>query len=420
MFPCGSEIGLEIHRALSFSTHVELVGASSVASNHGKYVFRHYVEGLPFVDAPEFVTELNRVVSTYDIDFVFPAHDSVALKLAQHAANLACDVIGSPAATCAVCRSKAATYAALGSAVPTPKVFDRADRHLPFPVFLKPEVGQGSHGVHVAHSSDELRFYLETVPSLLILEYLPGEEYTVDCLTDRHGALRFAGPRQRVRTVNGISVDTRPVQGEEFGTLARRINETLRFRGPWFFQVKRRAEGELVLLEVAPRVSGGMGLYRNAGVNIPLLSVFDRMGLDVAVLHNDYALEMDRALFSRFRLDLEYEHVYIDLDDTLLFRGRVNVPAVAFVYQCRNRGVLVHLVSRHEGDIEQTLRDHGLAGLFDSVVSLDRLTCKSECVEAERAIFIDDSFAERKRVHDALGIPTFGVDAIESLMDWRT
>jgi hypothetical protein len=30
VFPCGSEIGLEIHKSLSYSTHFTLVGGSSV------------------------------------------------------------------------------------------------------------------------------------------------------------------------------------------------------------------------------------------------------------------------------------------------------------------------------------------------------------------------------------------------------
>jgi hypothetical protein len=40
-------------------------------------------------------------------------------------------------------------------------------------------------------------------------------------------------------------------------------------------------------------------------------------------------------------------------------------------------------------------------------------------MDAREAIFIDDSFAERRQVQEALGIPTFAVDALECLLDWR-
>jgi len=396
------------------------MGASSVPSNHGRYVFRDYLDGLPFVNAPDFVAAINEVVRERNVDFIFPAHDSVVLKLAQHETQLACPMIGSPVATCEVCRSKSATYTTFRDIVPTPKVFGREEADMPFPVFLKPDVGQGTKGVYVAESRKELDRYVDKYPSILILEYLPGEEFTVDCLTDRHRALRFVGARRRVRTQNGISMDTHPVQDAEFDHLARTINETLLFRGAWFFQVKRNARGILTLMEIAPRISGGMGLFRNMGINFPLLSIFDALDQEIDILCNEYSIEMDRALVSRFRLDLEYDHVYIDLDDTLLLGSQVNPLAVAFIYQCRNRGVQVHLVTRHAGDIRNTLRESALEGLFDSITSLDRLTRKSECIESQKAIFIDDSFAERKRVHEAMGIPTFGVDAIESLLDWRT
>lgn len=419
VFPCGSEVGLEIHRALSYSAHVELFGASSVASNHGPYVFHHYAEGLPDVDDSRFVAEIARQAQSWDIDFIFPAHDSVVLKLAQHQEELPCPVVTSPVATCEVCRNKRTTYARFRDVVSTPVVFRHDEPGLSFPVFLKPEVGQSSRGVALAETPGELDFWLARNPRLLLLEYLPGPEYTIDCFTDRHGALRFAGARERLRIQNGISVDTHPVPGDEFQAMAQRINDTLVFRGAWFFQVKRRADGELVLMEIAPRISGGMGLYRNLGVNFALLSVFDRMGRDVHVAAQSHDLRMDRALINRFHLGLTYRQVYIDLDDTLLVDGQVNTLAAAFLFQCRNRGVKVHLVSRHTGDIDETLARHGLTGVFDSVTGLDRLTDKSARMDAREAIFIDDSFAERRQVQEALGIPTFAVDALECLLDWR-
>ena len=40
-------------------------------------------------------------------------------------------------------------------------------------------------------------------------------------------------------------------------------------------------------------------------------------------------------------------------------------------------------------------------------------------VKEHNAIFIDDSFAERKKVREATGVPVFGVDMVESLLDWK-
>ncbi|MCK4828194.1 carbamoylphosphate synthase large subunit short form, partial [bacterium] len=105
VFPCGSEIGFELFRSLSSSTHVKLFGASSVSSNHGKYLYENYIEGLPYVDDPEFIDALNRIIDEHEIDFLFPAHDSVVLSFAVHQQKLNCKVIVSSVETCRICRS---------------------------------------------------------------------------------------------------------------------------------------------------------------------------------------------------------------------------------------------------------------------------------------------------------------------------
>src|SRR5581483_1153568 len=111
--PCGSEIGLELYRSLSYSTHFKVIGGSSV-DDHGKFVYENYIGGLPFVDDPNFIKILNEVIDANDIQFVYPAHDSVVLKLAQAKAKglLHCAVITAPIETCEIARSKLRTYQA--------------------------------------------------------------------------------------------------------------------------------------------------------------------------------------------------------------------------------------------------------------------------------------------------------------------
>lgn len=418
VFPCGSEIGLEAQRALAWSTHVDLYGASSV-KDHGGYVYKNYIEGLPFVDAPDFIEKLNEIIVSNGIDFVLPAHDSVVLKLAENAQNLRCRVIGSLVDTCRVCRSKRKTYEVFKKTFFAPEVYESIDKNVRLPIFLKPDVGQGSKGVYTANSHEEADLFLRTNPLLVAMEHLPGEEYTVDCFTDRHGALRFAGARLRKRIMNGISVDTVPVTDDRLNSIAEEINRTLRFRGVWFFQAKKRANDDVVLLEIAPRIAGAMALYRNLGLNFTLLSIFDALDMDVVVKANSYPVELDRALINRFNVGIEYRHVYIDLDDTVIFNDAVNVWMVAFLYQCRNRGIKTHLLSYHDGDIVEALKKFRLDTIFDTVTSLDRSKPKTDFIKEPASIYIDDSFAERRRVSEKLGIPTFDATTIESLLDWR-
>ena len=418
--PCGAEIGLEIHRSLAYSTHFELFGASSV-DDHGQFVFKNYIGGLPYVDEPNFVEKINEVIKKHNIEFVFPAHDAVVLKLAQadESGELACKVITSPHKTCEITRSKKRTYAELDGIVPTPKVFEGAEdvKDSDLPVFLKPDVGQGSKGTHIAKTIEDIEFYIKKDPSLLILENLPGKEYTVDCFTNKEGKLLFCEGRERARVQGGISVHSKIRNDVRFMDLAKKLAKKLTFRGVWFFQVKENDEGELVLMEIAPRVAGTMGLARARGINLPLLSLFDALDQDVDVFQGPYEVVIDRALHNKFKHDITYQHVYLDFDDLIIYENKVNPYIMAFVYQCHNNGKNIHLLTRHKGELPQTLKKYRLNDAFDEITWLKSGEEKHTLIKEKDAIFIDDSFAERKKVHDKLGIPTFDSHMIESLME---
>ena len=215
---------------------------------------------------------------------------------------------------------------------------------------------------------------------------------------------------------NGIAVHTRTVPLEGAECLAMQIHAALGMRGVWFFQVKRAADGQLVLLEVAPRIAGSMSTHRVLGVNFPLLTIFEHERLSLQMMTLPIHVELDRALHNRYRFDCRYEALYIDLDDTLLLRGRVNIDALRLVFSCINRHIPVVLITRHDGDLDATLRQHRLVGLFDEVIHLHRGQRKSDYIRRKNAIFLDDSFAERKDVFERLGIPTFDCSMIDALI----
>ena len=419
VFPCGSEIGLEIHRSVSSSTHFKLIGGSS-HDDHGKYVYESYVNNIPFVDDSNFIEHLNKIIKENNIDYIFPAHDSVVLRLAQAKSRmeLACEVITSPIETCEITRSKGETYKKFISKIPTPVVYENSDyEKLQFPVFLKPDVGQGSKGTQLVSNQKELDFYIEKDPSLLVLEYLPGKEYTIDCFTDAKGRLLFCEGRERARISNGISVSSNTVSDSRFAKLAEVINTNLIFKGVWFFQVKENREGELVLMEIAPRVAGTMGLERARGVNLPLLSLFAANGYDTQIFMNSYNVTIDRALENRYKHNIHYEHVYIDFDDLIIFNGKVNPTIISYLYQCLNNGKVLHLITRHKANLENTLAKYRLTNIFDELILVKDDEEKAAYITDKNAIFIDDSFAERKKVYDICGIPVFDAHMVESLME---
>lgn len=419
VFPAGSEIGLEIQKALKYSTFFEVVGFSS-APCHGRYVYQEYYEGIPFYTNPDFISVLNQWLQDYQIDFLYPAYDDVQLFLTQHQRELCCSVVTSDANTVAVCRSKKRTYEYLKEQHFIPNTYATAEEIDQYPVFVKPDIGQGSQGACLIHSAQELNLVCNNGKEMVICEYLPGEEFTVDCFTDKDGTLLSCSFRKRKRIRNGISVSSEVLElPVEIQNMAQLINCKFRFCGAWFFQVKQNANQQYKLLEIAPRIAGTMGLTRNLGINYPMLTLFTMMEIPVLVRPNQYSLEVDRALCSCYHAGIAYDRVYVDLDDTLIIRGKVNTMLVLFLYQCVNNGKERILLTRHAGDVRETLKQHRISEtLFDQIIHIGLVKKKSDYISGN-AILIDDSFRERNDVSVCCKIPVFDCSEIETLIDWR-
>ena len=420
VFPAGTEIAFEIHDALKNSKFVRLFGATSVPC-HAEFVFQTCVTGLPFVDDPALIPALNRVIDAYGIDYVYPAHDSALLRFSEERDALHAKVVASARETVGICRSKTRTYRFLSGAPYLPAFYGSPDEIPGYPVFIKPAVGQGSQGARIIRDRSHLEEALSEGQEYTICEYLPGEELTVDCFTDRHGSLLVVSPRSRERIRAGIAVRSRNLPlTEDLQSIAEDINRRLSFNGAWFFQVKKNAAGQFRLLEIAPRIAGTMGLTRNLGINMPLLTLYNFWGIDVSLIPNREDLLLDRAFISRFQTDLSYSSVYVDFDDTLIVRGKVNAFLMMFLYQAFNQGKRLCLLTRHSTDIFSDLEKACIpASLFSEIIRLDEAGAKTDYI-APDSIFIDDSFSERKRVRNALGIPVFDLDMVESLIDWRS
>lgn len=422
VFPCGSEIGLELHRSLKDIRFIELFGASSVA-DHGCWVYKNYISDIPYISDPSFVDVLNKHIDENHIDFIFPALDSVILALSKNREKLHAKLLTCPDETVELCRSKSKTYARLAGCDFLPGIYKTPDEVPSYPVIIKPTESQGAQGFMILQNEEQLKYELSIrEDEQVVCEYLPGEEYTIDCFTDRHGKLRYASCRNRHRIKNGISVNSTLMEPDaRVREIAEIINEKMEFRGVWFFQLKRNLHGEYKLLECATRVAGTMCVERAAGVNLALLTVFDALGYDVDMPEQISGVEVDRALHNVFKLDIRYDEVYMDFDDTVIVHDKVNFTVLQFIYQCVEKNIPVILLTRHDTDVVLDLKARRIdPALFERIVCLPRSERKIDHVSPKpHALFVDDSFAERKSMRDAFGIWTLGVDAVEALLDER-
>ena len=346
--------------------------------------------------------------------------DEVGYILKKNEREISCEVVYPNIGIADILRKKSETYQKLNSVVKTPKVYRKWDEirnHLP--LFVKPDVGYGSRGAQKIENESQLSAIANRLDEMIVMEHLPGDEYTIDCFSSNENELLFAGARKRERVRMGISVSTKTVNNQKpFWNIAKKINDALNLRGLWFFQLKRDKNSELKLLEVAGRVSGSMALYRGMGINFVASDLFQRMGAEITLPEpttNEALLE--RAFDCSVIMNLNYETVYCDLDDCLIIDDKVNKNMVGFLYQCLNEGKKLVLITRHKLDLHNTLKEYRLETLFDEIKHIqDRDISKASCVKNKNAIFIDDSFVERESVAIEHNIPTFAPDGIDLLL----
>ena len=121
VFPCGSEVGLEICRSVAFSPHFQLVGASSV-DDYGAYAYEEYVGGVPMFDAPNLIEYLVTLMDELHIDAVYPTMDAVIARLAAQRGRFGSRLIAPSTDAVETCLSKKRTYELLEPVVRVPRL----------------------------------------------------------------------------------------------------------------------------------------------------------------------------------------------------------------------------------------------------------------------------------------------------------
>lgn len=419
VFPGGTEIGLEIHRALHLCKNIRLFSAGGKNSSHAPLVYARHIS-VPGINEPGWIDVLNKIIIDNCIDYIFPGYDDMIVALASNQDRLKAKTVSSPLETCLITRSKSETYLLLNRFLPTPHIFKDADSIKQFPVFVKPDKGHGSKDICIVTDRDRLFDVLREKKGLIITEYLPGEEYTVDCFSDREAGLLFCSGRIRNKIRNGISICSSIAQDQTvFVDYAKTISSRLKLHGAWFFQVKKSTDGVFKLLEIAPRIACTMALHRVIGINFPLLSIYEQERIPVSLLSNDVFVEINRALVNRYQHRIKFSTVYACLDDTILLNGNVNVMIIAFLYRCLQEKKKIVLLTRQSKDIMGTLEKYRLTSLWDDIIYLNNETSNTNYIKEPDAILIDNSFKERKMASERFGIYTFDCSMVEMLLDER-
>lgn len=301
-----------IHCLLQDKT-IRLTIADADANAVGRHLHQPFFT-IPNAQDPSFADAMLALCVKEKVDLVLPLVTRELFPLSQHKARFEKEgirVLVSSYDAIQIANNKGDCFRFLKEAgLPVPNFFIANNTeefiHAAFelghpqnPFCFKPTVANGSRGFRIVQDSINEAEHLFTqkpyntaitythavkilssqpFPPLVVTEYLPGDEYSVDCVAENGKALLVV-PRLRQKMINGISVQGRFENDKVIIDYCTRIIEAIGLHGNIGIQVKRNAGGEPLLLEINPRVQGTIVAALGAGVNLPLLAVRNEMGL---------------------------------------------------------------------------------------------------------------------------------------------
>lgn len=255
------------------------------------------VRGLRW-DDPGVVDDILRVAIEHEARIILPFIDgsmSVAAQCKQRMPDLFVPV-SDPETSRTMFDKKLAAKAFEEAGIPIPLTYKIIDAELP--VIAKPRYGSASRGIQVFDDMDDL-MHLKDISDYLLQEYIAHKrEYTVDCYVSREGEILVTVPRERLEIMGGEvtrSVTCRIPQLEE---MSRDIIGKFGFRGPvtlqFLYDISRN---RFLLMEINPRLGGGVICSIYAGAPIPDYILSEALGIPVRPC-DDWA---DRTLMARYQ-----------------------------------------------------------------------------------------------------------------------
>lgn len=271
LIKAGKEYGIEV----SIFSH-ELDDCEPIASV-GKIIIGNKYSS-PGIDA-----ELDKIIEDNDINVVLPFIDP-AIEVAARCKTRHADVFV-PVSDAVVAHDMfdkvlaARLFESLG--IPVPETY--TPDNMKFPAILKPRCGSASQGIIIAENETDLRRAGWNTDDYLIQRYVADrEEYTVDCYVGmQDGEVKCAVPRLRIATAGGEVTKTETRHLPLLEEMAWRVLKMVKLQGAVTLQFIRDLDtGHFLLMEVNPRLGGGVICSIYAGANIAKMILEECIGFN--------------------------------------------------------------------------------------------------------------------------------------------
>ncbi|MDE5785964.1 MAG: ATP-grasp domain-containing protein [Duncaniella sp.] len=230
---------------------------------------------------PDFFRHLETVVKDYGITMLLPFVDGAIAPAAAFASShpdVSCPVSSSDVAEIFFDKQLSAeAFEKAGIAIPSTWHPGDAPE---FPLIAKPRRGSASKGIEVIECEADFSRILPHAEDYHIQSFIAGAtEITVDCYVSAGGDILTVSPRIRLETAGGEAVRTVTIDSPEAVALARLTLTAMNLRGAVTIQMLKDSDGRYMIMEINPRLGGGVVASVHAGADIPALIVEEWAGL---------------------------------------------------------------------------------------------------------------------------------------------
>lgn len=229
---------------------------------------------VPIVSDKSFIEVLIKIIKKNDIKVLMPSSGYDIYQYSIHnqlLSEMGVKAVVSRKEVLDVCQDKLLSFKKLSNRFPfafSTLYFEQIDK---FPVISKPRFGKGSKDIIKIEDLTDLKYVTAKYNNMIFQEYLPGDEYSVDVLSDLNENPLIAIPRIRIQTKAGISVKGKIIRNQYIENLCMDLAKHLGIKGPCVIQLKQSESGELKIIEINPRFGGGTFFSTLAGINFPAL-----------------------------------------------------------------------------------------------------------------------------------------------------
>lgn len=309
--------------------NIRIVGVDMSDDPTNKYIVDAYYQ-VPPITHPDYIDIIIDICKKEKVDIYFPnisAEISIVVgRLDDFKANNIIVSI-SNIDSVNIANNKLKTYQVLKDAgIPVPKFygihcvedFVEGCKYMGYPeksVCIKIVNGSGSRGVRIidakksryqifAHekpnsfytSYDDMLSILnepEQIDELMLVEYMPGNEYTVDLLASNGDVLYMVGRENVVSQMSIAQVSILAFDQKAY-EISKAVTKLLALDGNIGYDFMRNADGEAVLMDINPRQTATMSVIAAGGVNLPYLRIKQLLGEELPLCRPIYGTRLKR------------------------------------------------------------------------------------------------------------------------------